>query len=73
MSPLKSVQGHPSEPAVVNDQTTSARVLPSVETSPLAVAVYAVDRASAADGVKTSVRPSVDRVAVPGDRRRRRP
>ena len=37
-----------------------------METRPLAVAVYAVDRASAADGVNTSVRLSVERVAVPG-------
>ncbi len=60
------MQGHPSGSAVVNDQTTSASVTPSVETSPLAVAVYAVDAASAADGVNVSVRPSDDRADVPG-------
>jgi hypothetical protein len=49
-------QPEPPAAAVVNDHEKGAIVLPAVSFAPLAVAVYAVDAAKTADGVKVTVR-----------------
>src|SRR5690348_1570882 len=52
--------------AVVNDHDTGAMTLPLRSAAPLAVAVYAVLGASAADGVNVAVRLAASYPVLPG-------
>src|SRR5215211_7314364 len=51
---------------VVNDQFTEVIVLPAASCASLTATVYAVDGASAADGVNVSVRLAASYALIPG-------